>query len=643
MSSISDILNRIDSGDYAMPQFQRGYVWNRAQVRKLMTSLYKGYPVGTVLLWQTPAEAASTKGEGAVSQGVVNLILDGQQRMTTLYGIMRGEEPPFFEGDRRAFTDLMFNIQDEVFEFRAPKMKGDPMWVSVTDVYKTGAVNSAISIKNSAELDDEDFNLTLQRLNRIAQITDTNILSETVTGKDKTVDVVVDIFNSVNSGGTKLSKGDLTLAKICAEWPGMRNEMQRALDAFESKGYGFSRDWLLRCLTVHLARSAYFSALDGLPIPQIQQGLKETVQLIGTCLDHISGRLGLDHTRVLGSPFSIATMIALIDQSGGKLTSPEWDRLLYWHVHVFLWGRYAGSTESVLAQDINAIKAGEGTDGLIRLLKANRPDLTLRADDFWGWSTGARFYPLMYLLARMGRARDWASGIELNSQLLGKNSGLEVHHIFPKKVLYDSGRNKSMVNQLANYAFLTKETNDEILASFPADYLPSYIKANPGAVESHAIPTDDPALFAIDRYDDFLARRRELLAKKANHILSALYEGKDLGALLTAPAQANNAHAEDHDEDGFSGLSDWLSERGYERGAANFGVSGLTRTEIVDLAWPDGLQVGLGDPVALMGGQHRRGTLVRPQAGIPGVRGAGGPHFVCGGARGRRMTARNSR
>ena len=121
MSSIDDILNRIDSGDYAMPQFQRGYVWNRTQVRKLMTSLYKGYPVGTVLLWQTPVEVADIKGEKAISQGVVNLILDGQQRMTSLYGIMRGKELPFFEGDRRAFTDLMFNIDEEVFEFKAPR------------------------------------------------------------------------------------------------------------------------------------------------------------------------------------------------------------------------------------------------------------------------------------------------------------------------------------------------------------------------------------------------------------------------------------------------------------------------------------------------------------------------------------------
>lgn len=252
MSTIADILNRIDSGDYAMPQFQRGYVWNRAQVRKLMTSLYKGYPVGTMLLWQTPVEDADIKGKKVIGQGVVNLILDGQQRMTSLYGIMRGKEPPFFEGDKRAFADLMFNIKDEVFEFRAPKMKGDPMWVSVTEVYQSGAVTEAVNIKQAAGLDDPTFTLSLTRLNRIEQIKQTEMLSQTVTGPDKTIDVVVDIFNSVNSGGTKLSKGDLTLAKICAEWPAMRDEMQKALDGFSAKGYDFTRDWLLRLSLIHI-------------------------------------------------------------------------------------------------------------------------------------------------------------------------------------------------------------------------------------------------------------------------------------------------------------------------------------------------------------------------------------------------------
>ena len=90
---ISTILDRIDSGSIALPEFQRGYVWNRAQVRKLMRSLYLGYPIGSLLMWETQTDPTLTRGDQELSQGVVNLLLDGQQRITTLYGVIRGQPP----------------------------------------------------------------------------------------------------------------------------------------------------------------------------------------------------------------------------------------------------------------------------------------------------------------------------------------------------------------------------------------------------------------------------------------------------------------------------------------------------------------------------------------------------------------------
>ena len=102
--NVSDILSQIDLGSIALPEFQRGYVWNRDQVRALMQSLYRRYPVGSLLVWTTRSEGASTRGDGAVAPGVVELLLDGQQRMTSLYGIIRGKPPEFFDGNAEAFT-----------------------------------------------------------------------------------------------------------------------------------------------------------------------------------------------------------------------------------------------------------------------------------------------------------------------------------------------------------------------------------------------------------------------------------------------------------------------------------------------------------------------------------------------------------
>ena len=136
---ISTILDQIDLDAMALPEFQRGYVWNRDQVRKLMFSLYRKHPVGSLLVWVTKTENADTRGDGSLTPGSVKLILDGQQRITSLYGMIRGRQPKFFEGDARTFTGLYFNIEEETFEFFAPlKMKDNPLWVDVTNLMKIG-------------------------------------------------------------------------------------------------------------------------------------------------------------------------------------------------------------------------------------------------------------------------------------------------------------------------------------------------------------------------------------------------------------------------------------------------------------------------------------------------------------------------
>ena len=132
---VSTILDQIDNGDIALPEFQRGYVWNREQVRGLFTSLYRGYPIGGFMMWTTPAVTAQSRGDGARVDGNVRLLLDGQQRITSLYGVVRGKAPQFFEGNAAAFSGLHFNLDDETFEFYAQqKMKDNPLWVDVSKV-----------------------------------------------------------------------------------------------------------------------------------------------------------------------------------------------------------------------------------------------------------------------------------------------------------------------------------------------------------------------------------------------------------------------------------------------------------------------------------------------------------------------------
>jgi uncharacterized protein with ParB-like and HNH nuclease domain len=237
---VSTILDRIDSGSIALPEFQRGYVWNRNQVRSLMRSLYLGYPIGSLLMWETATDPTLARGDGELSPGVVNLLLDGQQRLTTLYGIVRGRPPQFFDGDKSRFLGLHFNLETQEFEFYGPiKMRDDPRWIDVTALMSDTEGRFMEHVFQHDAL-HENNRLYMKRLNIIDNIKERDLHIETVTGEDKTIDIVVEIFNEVNSGGTKLSKGDLALAKVCAAWPDGRDALKHLLAKWKRAGFSFT-------------------------------------------------------------------------------------------------------------------------------------------------------------------------------------------------------------------------------------------------------------------------------------------------------------------------------------------------------------------------------------------------------------------
>ena len=457
---IATILDHIDSGHMALPEFQRGYVWNRDQVRGLFDSLYRRHPVGGLLVWVTASETAVHRGKGDLAAGVVKLLLDGQQRMTSLYGVVRGKAPTFFDGNEAAFTGLHFHLDLEAFEFYQPlKMKDDPLWIDVTDLMRKG--NEGLGALFSRPAIAANLGAYAGRLTKLLGVTDIELHVDEVTGPDKSIDVVVDIFNRVNSGGTKLSKGDLALAKICADWPGARDAMKAKLEAWETAGYFFNRDWLLRSVNTVLTGEAQFQHLHEKSAREVEDALDRAARHIDSCLNHIGGRLGLDHDRVFFGRFAVPVMARYLDQRESKklgaMNEKERDKLLFWFVQAAMWGRFSGSTESVLDQDLAAVE--EGLDRLLGQLRLWQGSLRAESEHFTASSVGARFYPVLYMLTRMGEARDWGTGLPLKASMLGAMSRLEVHHIFPKSQLYKRDYPRAEVNALANFCFLTKDTN----------------------------------------------------------------------------------------------------------------------------------------------------------------------------------------
>lgn len=624
---ISTVLDHIDSGHMALPEFQRGYVWNRDQVRGLFDSLYRRHPVGGLLVWATESKTAAHRGDGALAAGVVKLLLDGQQRMTSLYGVVRGKPPEFFDGNEKAFTGLRFNLETETFAFYQPvKMGDDPLWVDVTELMKNGNAGlGAFITRLSAQPD-----LTAKvgdyaaRLSSLLSVTEIDLHVEEVTGADKTLDVVVDIFNRVNSGGTKLSKGDLALAKICADWPEARDTMKAKLKEWAAADYNFNLDWLLRSVNTALTGEAKFQYLHDKGAEEIQDGLKRAIKHIDTSLNLISGRFGLDHDQVFFGRFGVPVMVRYLDQRSGPMDEVERDKLLFWFVQAGMWGRFSGSTESFIDQDLAALEGPDGgLDKLLEQLRLWHGGLRVEPGHFTGWSLGARFYPVLYLLTRMGQASDWGTGLPLKANLLGKMSQLEVHHIFPKAQLYKRDYKRPEVNALANFCFLTKDTNLSISDRLPELYFPEVEAAHPGTLASQWIPMD-PALWKVENFRDFLEARKALLADEVNQRMEELLHGDTRwlsgpkAAVATAATVVGSISSQE-EEAQLEGLNDWMADKGLPLGALAYDFADPDTGEqkaVLDLAWPSGIQEELSQPVVLLLNEGAETIAVASQAGF---------------------------
>ena len=602
MTKLSTLLDEVDAGTVLLPEFQRGYVWNRDQVRGLLRSLYRGYPVGSLLMWETAADRVSVRG-GVAGGGIRNLLLDGQQRITSLYGVLRGTQPPFFEGNAEAFLGLHFNVDSEEFAFYQPsRMKGDRTWVDVSALFNSGLGPFFAKFQDQPE----KASMYLERLNALTQIRDKDFNIEKVARPSISVDEVVDIFNKVNSGGTKLSRGDLALARICAEWPEARQTMRNHLNLWSKEGYNFTLDWLLRNITGLAVQKSEFSYLEGVKAPEFRASLKGSVDNINLFLDTAAARLGLDHDKVLMGRYAVPVINLLLSKNGGTFADKaQQDKVLYWYINAALWGRFGGSVESMVAKDYENVRQG-GIDNLIKKLRLWRGgSLTIKAEDFTGSTQGSRFYPMLYLLTRTAETRDLRSGATLRDSTSNSETHLELHHIFPKALLRGKF-DRSEVNAIANFCFVAPDTTAAYSKRAPADYLQEIADDHPGVLESQWIPTD-PTLWSVDRYPEFLKARRRLLATAAQEFMKELLNGTlpDTGPIARRDQPAKISDTEDLDDPRTGQIRALIAE------LTDLGASKpLTDTEINDpdtgvpLAvaeayWPDGLQPGIGEPLVL--------------------------------------------
>ena len=606
---VSSILDNIDMGGLALPVFQRGYVWTRPQVKSLMNSLYRGYPVGSLLTWTTRAEAAEVRSTGeSRTSGAIDLLLDGQQRLTSLYGIIRGKPPAFFDGDTKAFLNLYFNLENEEFEYySATRMRDNPLWVNVTDLFvnESGWMNQLVGNPEYGK----DLSVHLQRGLAVTNIRNTDLHIESITGDDKTTDIVVSIFNRINSGGTKLSKGDLALARIGAHWSEARGEMQQRLKKWTDAGFGGSLDWLLRCMTAVATNSSEYETLENVDVGDIRRCLDQTENAVDQLLEAMRTHLFMDIDRVFNSKQAFPVMVKFLVNCGGQFPDQTtMAKLLHWYLSVAIWGRFSGPVETVMNEDLAGLQTADPIDQLQRNLRRSQGDRVISSDNFNMNYTRARFYPLLYVMSRVMDARDWNTGNRLRHHSLGDHTNLEVHHIFPRAYLRRNGISADLTNNIGNLAFQTRETNRAIGSNPPVEYMTEIVQRWPGALESQCVPTN-PELWRVENYQQFLEARNGLLADAANEMLASLSNGVIPPAVeVVASGHPKGSVAPDRinsEDEGaiLSELIEFALGQGLSAGQIAYEVLDSETQElaaVLDLAWPQGLQTEYSQPVAVL-------------------------------------------
>lgn len=520
---IKDVISEISRGGLRIPEIQRRYVWQRAQIAKLLDSIYRGFPTGSILLWDTAQdvrlrEMATDLDRGVRFDFVPKIVLDGQQRLTSL---ARAFDPSTPKHDR-----ILFNIMDEVFEPYSPRSSADPRWIDVTEILTDQVTELDVleRLKQAHVIDRdnrETRNQIHNRLKTLGAIREYQYPIEIVREDD--LETVTEVFIRVNSGGTRLREAELALARLAWKLPGtIVGPFEDMENACEERGFDLDARFLMRALISTATRQSRFRDLKAFwerPPAEIEDAWKRTERGLRLALDFVEGNVGIPGSELLPSHLSLIPLTVVFSDRE-HLKGDEERSLRRWFLLANAFSRYVGATETTLNQDLAVLGTGcENIGGLLnQLLRDLRGEPKVTAQDLERAGTNSPFFPLAFLAVIRRDATDWFKGIKLQRKSFAEDQLIEYHHIFPRKLLNARGVDRFVRDEMANMAFLGQRANRRILARAPADYLAEITDHDPARLEARFVPMDR-RLWELDEYSNFLAARRELLARAMNEVL----------------------------------------------------------------------------------------------------------------------------
>lgn len=533
---IDQILSDIERRDLVLPEFQREYVWNRRQASRLIASLLREYPVGGLLYWKTenPPELKNIK-KLPEKIGSLQVLLDGQQRLTTLFLLIKGQIPPFYtekdiENDPR---ELYYNIGScELQYYLKMLMHGDFLWRRVVDCFNPALQINVFEI--AKQIANNDDNLALQLAQRyhknlelLRSIKNTDIPIQIVPS-NADLEEAINIFDLSNSQGTKLTDAELALTHITGKWSEARRVFKEKLAQLEQNNFILDLSFLTRALTVVVTRRALFELIHSRPKAELVDGWARLSRLLDYLVTILPGKAFVHSTEDLSTTNVLIPLILYLDINEGTFRDEKTMRhAFYWLYAAQMWARYTAQTDQRLEHDVSIIlKEPFPWNELCNQIIDQRGRIEVKAADLEGRWVAHPMYRMSVVVAKAHGAVDWFNGAPLGT-VFGKKYQLHSHHIFAQSLLYKAGYDpdnhlhRKIVNEIANRAFLTAESNLELSATAPSVYLADVERKYPGSLVKQFIPIN-PMLWGPDRFEGFLEARRELIAEKINEFMKCL-------------------------------------------------------------------------------------------------------------------------
>lgn len=559
-AKVEELVSMIERGELRLPEMQRRYVWRSTRVRDLLDSLYRGYPSGAILLWET--DETVPQQDFAVHQTAssfqsTRLLLDGQQRLTSLSAVIRGE-PVTVRGHKKPI-EILFNlehpdklaivtevdedadddddlIEDETdssddelqrrfskmaFVVATKKLEQLPQWIKVSEVFKTDSDAPFLQEAGVKDFNDPRFEKYSQRLARLRGIKK-YVYRMDVLERSLSYDEVTEIFVRVNSLGAKLRGSDLALAQISAKWRDSLKLFQGFQEDCQKIGYDLDLGIHLRNLIVFATGQCRFLTVGSLTKEGLETAWKNCRPGMEFAINFLKSNAGIDSPALLSSPFLVLALAYFGHKRDYKLTPDESDRLRYWVLVANAKGRYSrGSSETILDQDLGILRQDGGPTELNDRLRLQVGRLDITADELEGRNTRSALFKTMFLAFRDGGAKDWHSNLAIALSHAGNQHKLQFHHFFPKAALKGTIAPRE-ADDIANLAFIGGRMNQKIGAKPPSQYIPPLIqKRGIAPFEAQCIPTE-PEMLEITSYKAFLAKRRTLIAARLNEYIGVL-------------------------------------------------------------------------------------------------------------------------